>query len=118
MNQKEKEILTYMSKLKISREEAEQLWRDDQSDEMLPEVAEMTQKAKEMGRRYEKSDKTRKASSRERKVDEQKKQILETLLPSLVSLGAEITDIQTETQISFSFLGSSYSVKLTKHRNK
>ena len=45
---KEKQILSYMKSLKISREEAEQLWEDDQADYIGEEGEEMTKKAKEI----------------------------------------------------------------------
>ena len=48
---KEKQILSYMNSLKISREEAEQLWEDDQADYIGEEGEEMTKKAKEIKRR-------------------------------------------------------------------
>ena len=47
---KEKQILSYMKSLKISREEAEQLWEDDQADYIGEEGEEMTKKAKEIKR--------------------------------------------------------------------
>ena len=49
---KEQQIKSYMDKLKISREEAEQLWKDDQEDYIGEEAEEMTRKAKEV-KRYE-----------------------------------------------------------------
>ena len=39
---KEKQILTYMEKLKISRKEAEELWEDDQEDFIGDDGEEMT----------------------------------------------------------------------------
>ena len=48
MNEKEKQILKFMESLKISREEAEQLWEDDQEDYIGEEAEEMTRKAKEI----------------------------------------------------------------------
>ena len=43
---REKQIQKYMEKLQITRAEAEQLFDDDNSNEVLPEVAEMEKKAK------------------------------------------------------------------------
>ena len=60
---KEKQILSYMKSLKISREEAEQLWEDDQADYIGEEGEEMTKKAKEI-KRYEKSNETRAQAER------------------------------------------------------
>ena len=66
MTEKEKAIENYMKTLSLTREEAEQLWEDDNSDEMLPEVAELTEKAKKnLKRQYEiNPDKKRKATTK------------------------------------------------------
>lgn len=88
----------------VTREEAE-------------EMAEMEIKANG-NRRYEKSDKPRKKSTRERKVDDTKKRILTDCKILLEGLGAVVTNIKTETQITFTFSGDEYSLKLIKHRKK
>ena len=67
--QKEKEILNYMKTLDLTREEAEQLWEDDNSDEMTPEQAELTAKAKELGRHMGESMKERKPREKVRKIE-------------------------------------------------
>ena len=46
MTEKEKQIQNYMKNLQISREEAEQLWEDDQEDFIGEEGEAMTEKAK------------------------------------------------------------------------
>lgn len=115
---KENEIKKYMEKLNISREEAEQLYRDDHSDEVLPEVAEMEEKAKQLKRHYETGEKKeRKKSTRERKVDEDKKIILAEIAEIIGKIGT-IQNVKTETEISFLYKDSEYSVKLIKHRKK
>lgn len=88
----------------VTREEAE-------------EMAEMEIKANG-NRRYEKSDKPRKKNTRERKVDDTKKRILTDCKILLEGLGAVVTNIKTETQITFTFGGDEYSLKLIKHRKK
>lgn len=114
--QKEKEILNYMETLDLTREEAEQLWEDDNSDEMTPEQAELTAKAKELGRHMGESMKERKPREKVRKVDEEKKMILAEFVESLNGINAEITEVKTETEITFKYGGNVYTVKLTKHR--
>lgn len=114
--QKEKEILNYMKTLDLTREEAEQLWEDDNSDEMTPEQAELTEKAKELGRHMGESMKERKSREKVRKVDEEKKMILAEFAESLNGINAEITEVKTETEITFKYGGNVYTVKLTKHR--
>ena len=114
---KEKEIQGFMEKLGLSREDAEQLWEDDHSDEILPEVAEMEQKVKANGRRYETDKSKRKPSTRERKVDLEKKYLLSEMA-KVVETIATIQNIKTETEISFLYNNSEYTLKLTKHRKK
>ena len=114
--QKEKEILNYMETLDLTREEAEQLWEDDNSDEMTPEQAELTAKAKDLGRHMGESMKERKPREKVRKVDEEKKMILAEFVESLNGINAKITEIKTETEIIFKYGDNVYTVKLTKHR--
>lgn len=116
MNEKEKQILKFMESLKISREEAEQLWEDDQEDYIGEEAEEMTRKAKEI-KRYEKGDKPKSKSKKERKIDENKKEILDIVHKALMSI-VEITEIKTETEIKFVHNDESYTLKLTKHRKE
>ena len=111
---KEQQIKSYMTKLKISREEAEQLWEDDQEDYIGEVGEEMTRKAKEI-KRYETSEKTKSKSKKERKVDEDKKEILCIVHKALESI-VDITDVKTETEIIFVHNDESYTLKLTKHR--
>ena len=115
MNEKEKAILQYMNKLKISREEAEQLWEDDQEDYIGEAGEEMTAKAKEL-KRYEKGDASkRKKSTRERKVDTVKKYLLELCEDGLDGFVQNV-EYQNEVSISFDYEGEHYSLKLTRHR--
>lgn len=113
---KEEQIKSYMTKLKISREEAEQLWEDDQEDYIGEVGEEMTKKAKEI-KRYEKADKPKSKSKKERKVDENKKVILDKLHKALETF-VKITNVKTETEISFVYNDENYTLKLTKHRKK
>jgi len=88
----------------VTREEAE-------------EMAEMEIKANSI-KRYEKSDKPRKAVKKERKVDAIKKRLLMDCKVLLEGLGAEILGVKTETEVTFTFEGEEYSLKLIKHRPK
>lgn len=113
---KEQQIENYMKSLKISREEAEQLWEDDQEDFIGEEGEEMTRKAKEV-KRYEKGDKPRAKAKKERKIDENKKYLLDIVHKALEPF-VKITEIKTETEIKFVHNDEEYTVKLTKHRPK
>lgn len=81
------------------------------------EMAKMEMGSKEI-KRYEQSDKPRKVSTKERKIDEAKKRLLMACKTLVEGMGAKVTNIKTETEISFSFQGESYSLKLVKHRKK
>ena len=113
---KEQEIQKNMKVLGISREEAEQLWEDDQNDFIGEEGEEMTRKAKEV-KRYEKGDIPKAKAKKERKVDENKKLILDKLHKALETF-VKITNVKTETEISFVYNDEEYTLKLTKHRPK
>lgn len=114
---KTEQIKTYMEKLGLTEKEALQLWEDDHNEEMLPEVKELTEKAKHI-KRYEQSGKPRKKANKERKVDNTKKAILTEIKTLLEGMGATVTKVQTETKIMFTFEQSDYTVQLTKHRQK
>ena len=85
--------------------------------EEAAEMAEMEIKASSI-KRYEKSDKKRQPSKRERKIDETKKKLLNDVRVLLEGLNADILNIKTETEITFSFQDEKYSFKLVKHRKK
>ena len=112
---KAEEIKMYMEKLDISEEEATQLWEDDRSEVVLPEVAEMEKKAKKI-KRYEKSDNKRKTSTKERKIDIEKKSFLENFSIFVEKKGGTITAKKNEAEFSFTYGGNAYTVKLIKHR--
>ena len=117
MTAKEKAIENYMKSLDISREEAEQLWEDDNSGYESEEMKEMGRKAKENVKRYEQSDKKRAKSTRERKVDEEKKFILDVIVAAVANgVNAEDIVTKTETEVSFKVGENDYTLKLTKHR--
>lgn len=121
MTQKEKEIQNFMVNLNISRAEAEQLWLDDNSDEMTPEQAELDKKAKLSGanKKYIKTEKViKRTTSRERKVDGAKAEILKAIIPTLEVINCTEISTETETCIHFVQNGVKYSLKLTKHREK
>lgn len=111
---REKIINDYMVKLKISREEAEQLFEDDENDFIGEDGEAMTEKAK-ANRHREESGKERKKSTKERKVDKTKQFLLDIITKALEPL-VKITNIKTETEISFVYNDENYTLKLTKHR--
>lgn len=113
---REQQIEQYMKSLKISREEAEQLYEDDQADFIGEEGEEMTEKAKEI-RRYEQSAEKKVRKPREKKLDEDKVKIINFL--QRVMIGSDALDVvvkNEQREITFTFNGAEYSLTLTKHR--
>ena len=62
------------------------------------------------------ADKPRKTAQKERKVDAEKAEILTACKELVEDLGGNIINVKTETEISFLFNGTGYSLKLIKHR--
>lgn len=116
--EKEKSILNYMQALSLTREEAEQLWNDDNSDELLPEQQELEEKAKKnLKRQYEiNPDKVRKKVEKERKVNLTKKMLLENFAETLECLNITEYTTFTETEIDFKYNDKTYTLKLTEHK--
>lgn len=114
MTEKEKAIKNYMEKLKISREDAEQLWEDDQADYIGEEGEKMTENAKEL-RRYEKGKSSRKKVVKERKVDTIKKHLFDLVINGIAE---EVEQIERHNEVSIAFVynNDNYSLKLTRHR--
>jgi len=108
------EIEKNMKILDISKEEAIEMWLDDNDYTENEEVEELTAKAKSV-KRYEKADKPRKERKAERKVDEEKKHLINILV---TSLNGEVSNISVKNEAEFSFIcnENSYTVKLVKHR--
>lgn len=108
------ELSKLMKTLKLSKEEAIQLWLEDNDYEVNETVEELTKKAKAV-KHYEKSDKQRKKITRERKVDEEKAYLL-NLLIKVINNEDCIESVKNEAEFSFSHGENSYTVKLVKHR--
>lgn len=87
------------------------------SMEEAREMAEMEIKAKGV-KHYEQTSPTKKRKPKERKVDEPKKYLLGELKNMLEFLKCDITEVKTETEIKFMYLGDNYTFKLTRHRKK
>jgi hypothetical protein len=122
---KEKAIQNYMKSLGISREDAEQLWEDDQADYIGEQGEEMTLKAKEI-RRYEQSTEKKERKPREKKIDQEKVAILEYLVNRMESRHCVLEEDEwdfdkiivanPQKEITFRVGENEYSLTLTKHR--
>lgn len=108
----------YCDKLDLSIIEACELILEESGkiEESAEVKAEIEKREKNAPKRYEKTHKERKPIERERKVDATKGAILAELKETLTTLGANVTEVKTETEVKFDFEGASYTLKLTKHR--
>ena len=105
-----------MKLLKLSHDEAVQMWLEDEGYLENEVVKELTAKAKENKVGHDaKTDKPRKKTERVRKVDEEKKYLL-NLLISAINAENCVDTVKNEAEFSFTFGENSYSVKLIKHR--
>lgn len=83
--------------------------------EEAEEMAKMEMGEKKI-RRYEKAETVKPKAKRERKVDEIKKHLMDCHKILLEGLGAKVEPLKTEAEMSFTYQGESYTVKLIKHR--
>ena len=117
INIPDNEIQNNMRLLDISKEEAIQLWLEDNDYLENEIVEELTKKAKENKINHEaKSDKPRKAVKKERKPDEEKEKLIEILANCLKTEGFE-TEITNKSKIiEFNVGGNHYKLDLIKQR--
>lgn len=119
-------VQKHMATLKCTREEAVELINcDDEIDSGNKELFALTDEQKKLVRGLTKADRKpakKGETKRERKVDEDKKTVFGWLKVTLdgFHLNGEIENLtsKNEAEISFSYKGSDYTVKLTKHRPK
>lgn len=113
------EIEKNMKLLQLTKEEAIELWLDDNDYTENAEAEKLTAKAKENKINHEaKSDKKRKTAKRERKPDEEKENLIKILENALKNAGisAEITN--KSKIIEFSVGNNAYKLDLIKKRVK
>lgn len=108
------EITGFEKKYNLSKDEAIQLWLEDNDYLENETVNELIEKSKGQ-RHYEKSAKARKSTPKERKVDEEKKHLLD-LLMSAIKAETAIATVKNEAEFSFTVGENNYTVKLVKHR--
>lgn len=116
----EAQIAKMMATLKISREEAIEVIREDEEiDGMtMKEInADLTPEQKKAMKDATKTGARKRTDvKRERKVDETKKRLLNGFRIFLEGLGGKVEPLKTEAEMHFEFEGASYTVKLIKHR--
>lgn len=104
------EITGFEKKYGLSKDEAIQLWLEDNDYLENETVNKLVEKSKGQ-RHYEKSAKARKSTPKERKVDEEKKMLLNKLME-----GISVDSVKNEAEFSFHVGDNHYTVKLVKHR--
>lgn len=122
MTEKEKTIQLYMSKLDLSHEEAEQMWLDEQEDNLPELTPEQKAVAKEMAQADRKKETA--PRKRERKPDNDKRLLVSVLhgflhdflFASQDHLHCEMTN--PEREIEFTFKGNLYRLTLSKPRKE
>lgn len=120
MNEKEKTIQLYMSKLDLSREEAEQVWQDEQEDNLPELTAEQKAVVKEMTQADRKKEET--PRKRERKPDENKRLLINALVDCLLEASPDemedVSILNPEREIEFRYCGDRYRLTLSKPRKE
>lgn len=117
MDEKEKTIQLYMSKLDLSREEAEQMWQDEQDDNLPDLTAEQKAVAKEMAQADRKKEST--PRKRERKPDDDKRELIKKLKELLDSTADEVCKVTNpEREIEFNYNNNRYRLTLSKPRKE
>ena len=124
MTKYEAAIAHYMKTLDLTRDEAEQLWEDDQEDVETDEMREMAEKAKangllKVGAR-EVVDPKGKRTRKPREPDKEKRDLIMRLYDFISNqrdlYNAE--DVNPEREIRFKHNENDYSITLTRHRPK
>ena len=111
------EINKSIKLLKISHDEAVQMWLEDEGYLENEVVEELTAKAKENKINHEaKADKPRKSVKRERKPDEEKENLIKILADCLESNDFEVKITNKSKIIEFNVGGNHYKLDLIKQR--
>ena len=120
MTEKEKTIQLYMSKLDLSREEAEQMWLDEQEDNLPDLTPEQQAVAKEMAQADRKKETI--PRKRERKPDENKRLLIAALVDCLLEANPDemedVSIINPEREIEVRYCGERYRLTLSKPRKE
>ena len=111
VTKKEKSIQNYMKCLSISREEAEQLWKDD-NDDFIGEGEELQARANALPKKYETTEKAKNKRKRTPKIDAEKTRIVSILNQALIDNGFSTTVSNIQRAIDF----GDYTLTLIKHR--
>ena len=116
MTEKEKTIQLYMRKLDLTHEEAEQMWLDEQEDNLPELTADQKQVEKAMRQADRKIETVKRV--RERKPDDDKRHLMR-ILETAIGYNPNVTDFVTinpEREVEFVYNGNKYRLTLSKPR--
>ena len=117
MNEKEKTIQLYMRKLNLSREKAEQMWLDEQEDNLPDLTPEQKAVEKEMRQADRKKEST--PRKRERKPDDDKRELIKMFEQFLDGVANEVCKVTNpEREIEFNYNNNRYRLTLSKPRKE
>lgn len=120
LNIPDDEIERSMKVLKLSKEEAIEMWLDDEGYTENEEVEEMTHKAKvnkTVQHEAKAENKPRKKTERKPKEDPEKSDIIVKLAQFFEDYGAELVEITNKTKVvEFNLGGNHYKVDLIRQR--
>lgn len=117
MTEKEIYINKYMKNLGLTREEAEQMWLDEQVDN-LPELT-AEQKAVEKEMRQADRAKETAPRKRERKPDDDKRELIKIFEQLLDGVADEVCKVTNpEREIEFNYNSNRYRLTLSKPRKE
>ena len=113
------EINKNMKLLNISKDEAIQMWLEDNEYLENAEVEALTAKAKENKISHEaKANKPRKVTQKERKPDEEKENLIEILANALKDAGFDAKIVNKTKIIEFNIGETGFTVDLIRHNKK
>lgn len=109
-------IQSAIDNLSLTKEEAIQMYLDDEGYTVNDEQQELIEKAKKAGRinGNAKADRERKPVKRERKPNDEKRAIIEKVQQAFSDIGAVIAN--PEREVTFTIDGNAYSITLIAHR--
>ena len=115
----DKELENSMKILNLTKDEAIQMWLEDEGFAKNETVEELTKKAKENKISHDaKSLTPRKPVKRERKPDEEKESLIELVTKCLTDAGYTAEIVNKSKLIEFSVGGNHYKLDLIKQRAK
>lgn len=112
------EISKSMKNLELTKEEAIQLWLEDNDYIVNEQVEELTKKAKDnkTDRVQASSGQRKKNAPRTHKEDATKKELISTIAEALKAYNPTITN--TEKYIELEINGENFTINLVKHRKE